>query len=194
MEDRLLSITEVSRYLNIPKSTIYKLAEKRELPSCKIGKQLRFRKSSIDKWLTEKENKTAKFSNRKTPNILLIDDDTLILKSVTRLLTSHGYTVETTESGEEALEKVQVKRFDLIIADVRMPGIDGIETIRRIRDINNKLNQPHIPEIIITGFMDVEAQHKAQELGISDYIHKPFATVDFIETIARKFSQTLGPN
>lgn len=71
-----------------------------------------------------------------------------------------------------------------------MPGIDGIETIKQIRDINHNLNQPKIPEIIITGFMDTEAQQKAKELGINDYIYKPFVTVDFMETIARKF----GPN
>jgi excisionase family DNA binding protein len=189
-DDRFLSTDEVVEYLKIPKSTIYKLTERDDLPSCKIGKQLRFRKSSLDKWLAEKEKKNIKPANVQSPNILLIDDDNLILKSVTRLLTSHGHTVDAAESGEEALAKVQAKKYDLVIADVRMPGIDGIETIKRIREINFKLNQPNIPEIIITGFMDIEAQQKAQEVGISDYIYKPFVTTDFMETIARKF----GPN
>lgn len=186
-DDKFLTIDEVVAYLNIPKSTIYKLSERNNLPSCKIGKQLRFKKSSLDEWLADKENKGMKKFSKRAPNILLIDDDKLILKSITRLLTAQGYSVEVTESGQEALERVQAKRFDLVISDVRMPGMDGIETIRRIRDITNKLNQPPIPEIIITGFIDVEAQKQAQDLGIIDFIHKPFATIDFIEAIARKF-------
>lgn len=186
MEDNFFTIDEVSKYLKIPKSTLYKLAERKDLPSCKIGKQLRFRKSSIDTWLTEKENNIEKSPTQKARQILLIDDDKLVLKAITRFLEVHGYMVVPTESGEEALEKLQISQFDLIVTDVRMPGIDGIETIKQIRAFNQQYNKPTIPEVIITGFMDTDAKKQAEELGIDDYIYKPFATTDFIQVVEKK--------
>lgn len=196
MEDKFFTLNEVTKYLKIPRSTIYKLSQKGEIPSCKIGKQLRFRKFSIDNWVNAKEGKAVvdfKGVNRGRKSILLIEDDEIVLKSVAKFLKSNNYDVELTRSGEEALEKVQNKRFDLAVADVRMPGIDGIETIKRIREVNQRLNHPAIPEVIITGFMDTEAQKQAQDLGITDYIYKPFATTEFIEIIARKVGQAAGP-
>jgi excisionase family DNA binding protein len=98
MDDKFFTINEVSQYLKIPKSTIYKLSQKGEIPSIKIGKQIRFRKSSLDKWLTEKESKTAVLSNKKKHQILLIDDDRLVLTAIARLLTANGYIVEPTKA------------------------------------------------------------------------------------------------
>lgn len=187
MEDRLFTLGEFSKYLKISKSTIYKLAEWGQMPCCKVGKQLRFRRSSIDKWLSEKEAAySAKMALRNSDRILVVDDDALVLNSIARFLKIHGFAVETAESGEDALEKVKRMKFNLVIADVRMPGIDGIETVRRIREYNHSHNRPDVPEIVITGFADPESQRKAEELGIVDYIYKPFATADFIKTIKEK--------
>lgn len=188
MDDRFFTIDEVAKYLKIPKSTLYKLSEKGKIPSVKIGKQLRFRKSSLNQWLSEKENQSDKDINAKAKNILLVDDDTLVLKTVGKLLRMHGYNVEPAESGEEALKKVGNCGFDLIIADVRMPGIDGIQTIQEIRQLQLSQNRSSIPEIIITGYMDTQKQQEAERLGITDYIYKPFATVDFIRTVKEKFA------
>lgn len=189
MEEKLFSIDEVSRYLKIPKSTLYKLSEKGLMPSCKIGKQLRFRKSSLDGWITEKESVSTSQTlepGKKAKAILLIDDDNLVLKTLTRFLNARGYQTESAESGEEALEKAEKLNFDLIIADVRMAGINGIETIKKIRELNTKRNRPNIPEIIITGYMDGEAEREAGRLGNVDYVYKPFAISDFIKTVQRK--------
>ncbi|MBU1084806.1 response regulator [Patescibacteria group bacterium] len=199
MEDKFLNIDEVSKYLNIPKSTIYKLSQKNKIPSCKIGKQLRFRKSSLDRWVGEKEVgvtgqtdvtsaliKENKVAGLKPRHILLIDDDTLVLKTVSKFLQSHGHDVTTAKNGEEALGKVGNLNFDLIIADIKMPGIDGIETIRRIRELSENYNKPRIPEILITGYIDTEAERRAEKLGITDYVYKPFATTDFIDKVKKR--------
>lgn len=184
-EEKFFTIYEVSNYLKIPKSTIYKLSQSGRLPSCKIGKQLRFKKSSIDKWLHEQETRATKEKTVYARSILLIDDDKLVLKALSRFLHMHGYNVEPAESGEEALEKITKHhiKIDLVITDIRMPGIDGIETIKRLREFHHKHHSRSVPEIVITGFMDQEAELEAEKLGIRDYIYKPFVTTEFIKTI-----------
>lgn len=195
MEDKLFTLMEISKYLKISKSTIYKLAEWGQMPCCKVGKQLRFRKSSIDQWFSEKEAAYAvKMASRNSKRILVVDDDALVLNSIARFLRVHGFAVETAENGEAALEKVKRIKFDLVITDVRMPGIDGIETVRKIREYNRSHNRPSLSEIIVTGFADPESQGKAKELGITDYIYKPFVTSDFMKTIKEKLEYSPSEN
>jgi CheY-like chemotaxis protein len=69
-----------------------------------------------------------------------------------------------------------------------MPGINGIEAIKKIRELRNKNKKPHIPEIVITGYADPEIEKEAEKLKITDYIYKPFATGDFIKTIETKLN------
>jgi len=195
--DKLFTIDEVVKYLGIPKSTIYKLSQKGNLPSCKIGKQLRFRKSSLDQWMSEKEgtaetlspiiaNTPDKAVQKKAHHILLIDDDKLVLRAITKFLVSTGYNVESANSAEEALQKIKDLKLDLVITDVKMPGVDGIETIKKIRAFYKNSDKPSIPEIIITGYMDADAEKEAKELGIKDYVYKPFAINDFIKVIEKR--------
>ena len=194
MQDDFLTLNEVAKYLKIPKSTIYKLSQKGQLPSSKVGKQLRFRKASLDKWLSDKEGGSA-FKREgyagKKKCILLIDDDRLVLKSISRFLNMHGYTLIVAQNGREALEKIKKECCDLIITDIRMPEMDGIETIKKIRELSRRDKRPRAREIIITGFADTAAQQAAEELGIKDYIYKPFSTADFLETIERNLAPGL---
>jgi len=187
MDDKLFTIDEVSAYLNIPKSTIYKLSQTSKIPSIKIGKQLRFRESSIDNWLSHNESGSINKDKPATKkHILLIDDDQLVLKTLANFLRPHGYNVEPVESGEEALKKASTSHFNLIITDIRMPGIDGIETIKRLRELNQKQNKLMTPEIIITGYADTEKEKEAERLGIKDYIYKPFMTNEFISKVEKR--------
>jgi CheY-like chemotaxis protein len=94
------------------------------------------------------------------------------------------------ESGQEALEKIKDAAFDLVITDIRMPGLDGIETIKRIREFNMDSNRPQAPEIIITGYTDPAVELKAAELGITDYVYKPFLNSEFMDIVNRK-AQTI---
>lgn len=118
--------------------------------------------------------------------ILVIDDDQLVIRSVERYLKTRGYDVETARSGYEALEKAKISVFDLIISDIRMPGMDGFETLKRIRESNLKHNKERMPAIIITGYAgDVDIYKKAGELGIVECIYKPFELEEFIAVIRR---------
>ncbi len=118
--------------------------------------------------------------------ILLIDDDRLVVKSIERYLKTYGYDVETVQSGREALEKAEKSEFDLIISDIRMPEMDGVETLRRIRELSLQHNKQKTPAIVITGYAGGdEVYRKAGELGIADCVYKPFELDEFIEVIKR---------
>ena len=117
-------------------------------------------------------------------NILIIDDEELITKSLLKFLNKEGYAATVARSGQEALEKIKKSGFDLIISDVRMPGMDGIETIRQIRAYLKKSNIKSIPEIFITGYADKEKYEIAMlELKVKEYIYKPFEREEFLKIV-----------
>ncbi len=118
-------------------------------------------------------------------NILVIDDEGLVTKSLRKLLTREGYNAVVATNDLEAIEKVKGLSFDLIVCDVRMPQLDGIETIERLRQIQKELGRKPAPEILITGYADQEKYGKALELGVTDYIFKPFDTTQFLEALKR---------
>lgn len=107
-------------------------------------------------------------------NILLIDDDELVTGSLKLFLKSEGYNVTTARSGSEANKKVKEADFNLIISDVRMPGMDGIETIKNIRNYLKGANKNTIPEILITGYADNEKYKEGVALNVTNYLYKPF--------------------
>ena len=117
--------------------------------------------------------------------ILVIDDEELITKSLLKLLNSQGYITAVVRNGKEALNKVKEIDFDLIICDVRMPEMGGIETVEEIRAHLKKSNKKSIPEILITGYADLEKYQKAIELKVADYIYKPFDTTEFLRVVKK---------
>jgi len=117
--------------------------------------------------------------------ILVVDDEELITKSLLRLLSKEGYNTTVVKSGKEAIDDVKKSDFDLIICDVRMPEMDGIETIKEIRTHLKKTNKKQIPEILITGYADKEKYEAALDLKIADYLYKPFDTTDFLKIVKR---------
>ncbi len=119
-----------------------------------------------------------------TKNILVIDDDPQVLMSVSKLLTKAGYFVTTASNSKEAFEKVEQSDFDLVIADIRMPDLDGIETIKKIKEIRNSKNKPHIPVVFITGYSDVEAIGRAKQLG--EVVLKPFDLEDLLGRVRQQ--------
>lgn len=125
--------------------------------------------------------------------ILVIDDDPLIIKTLNRYLKSAGYNIETAQSGKEALEKTEKSDFDLIISDIRMPGMDGIETLRRIRESGQQHSRDKAPAIVITGYAGGDdVYRKSEELGIVEWIYKPFELEEFIGSI-RKYLRIEEP-
>jgi len=118
-------------------------------------------------------------------NILIIDDEELITKSLLKFLNKEGYEAAIAKSGAEALEKVKKTDFDLIISDVRMPEMDGIETIKQIRGYLEKANKKPVPEVLITGYADVDKYQAAMQLEVADYLYKPFDNNDFLKIIKK---------
>jgi CheY-like chemotaxis protein len=117
--------------------------------------------------------------------ILVIDDEELVTKSLLKLLNNEGYNATVVRSGGEAIEKVKESDFDLIICDVRMPEMDGIETIRQIRAYSEKQNKKHIPEVLITGYADADKYETAMDLEVTDYLSKPFDNAEFLRIVKK---------
>ncbi|TAK32631.1 MAG: response regulator transcription factor [Chloroflexota bacterium] len=101
--------------------------------------------------------------------ILLVDDDPEILKLLRRGLGLEGYSLFLSESGEEALEKLRCQPVDLVVLDLTLPGIDGLETCRRLRAFSD------VPVLILTARRTVPDRVAGFESGADDYLIKPFA-------------------
>lgn len=112
--------------------------------------------------------------------IHIIDDEPIIHEVLGELLTSEGYTVESSPGGVEALEKYAAQQFDLVLLDLLMPGMDGIEVLSHI-----KKKDPRAVVIIVTAYASVESALAAMKSGAFDYIQKPFKHDELILTIQR---------
>lgn len=104
------------------------------------------------------------------PSILIVDDEPSILQSLSGLLSDEGFYVLTAPNGYEALKTIEAESPDLVLLDIWMPGIDGIETLKEI-----KKNNSHIQVIVITGHGSIETAVKATKLGAFDLIEKPLS-------------------
>jgi DNA-binding NtrC family response regulator len=103
------------------------------------------------------------------PRILLIDDDAAVRESMSRTLRSAGYTVQSAASGEEGLAAARAGSFDVILSDMRMSGISGLDVLRKLRDA-----RVDSVFIIMTGFGTVDTAVEAMKLGAVDFVQKPF--------------------
>ena len=116
-----------------------------------------------------------------TRQILVVDDDERVRTLVQEgLLTERGWDVATASDGEEALQKIRAQSFDLVITDLRMPGMHGLELIRHIRDIS-----PATQIVLLTAYGSEAVEHRAAELSVHDYLIKP-VPIPEIRRIARE--------
>jgi len=101
--------------------------------------------------------------------ILVVDDEAPVREVLAEYFATEGYTVQTAGSGAEALTAVRDGRADLVLLDVRMPGLDGVQVLRRIREFDG-----HVPVIMVTANEDVALAKETLKLGAFDYVAKPF--------------------
>ena len=114
------------------------------------------------------------------PRILIVDDEVIVCESGERILVEEGYTVDIALSGKEALQKMREHPYDVVITDLKMPGIDGMEVLKTVRkEFADTL------VIMITGYSTVETAVEAMKMGAFDYIPKPF-TPDEVAVVVRK--------
>ncbi|MBI5026861.1 MAG: sigma-54-dependent Fis family transcriptional regulator [Nitrospirae bacterium] len=114
------------------------------------------------------------------PRILVIDDEAIVRVSCQRALAPEGYDVEATSRGDEALKLLEEENFDIVLTDLKMPDMDGIEVLKKIKE-----SWPQLVVIIITGYGTVSTAVQAIKLGAFDYIEKPFTPDDIIAVVKR---------
>ncbi|HFE53291.1 MAG TPA: sigma-54-dependent Fis family transcriptional regulator [Bacteroidetes bacterium] len=100
--------------------------------------------------------------------VLVVDDEEDILQLFTELLQRWGYEAVTARNGVEALDKFRTQQIDLIVSDLKMPEMDGLELLQRIRSIDSR-----VPVLVLTGYPTVETAVKAIQEGAFDYLMKP---------------------
>lgn len=116
----------------------------------------------------------------KASHILVIDDEEVICSLLTDVLTEAGHKVVAVASAEEALEKVKDSAFEVVITDLMMPGMNGIEILRKVKKMNSDISV-----IIITGYATVETAVEAMKEGAYDYLSKPFNLAEIKITVDR---------
>ncbi len=120
-------------------------------------------------------------------HILIVDDDPAILRLLSTNLKARGYEVTAATNGEESMEAVQSDFIDLIILDIMMPKVDGVEVCRRIREWSD------IPIIIVSARGDEKDKVKCLELGADDYLTKPFGIAELMARIKTTFRHRGDP-
>ncbi len=120
--------------------------------------------------------------------ILVIDDEEIIRESCRRVLEPAGYKVETAISGGEGLQMLQTGVVDLVLTDLKMPDIDGIGVLIKIKE-----KWPDTEVIIMTGYGTVKTAVKAMKMGVFDYIEKPFSPDDLLALVARALNRQKLP-
>ena len=116
----------------------------------------------------------------KDKSVLIVDDEKNILLTLSQSLEALQLETDTAANGEEALAKLKEKEFGLILLDIRMPGMDGMEVLRRVREI-----RPDIRIIMITAYGTIELAVEAMKLGAVDFIQKPFSPEEIRELVSR---------
>jgi DNA-binding response OmpR family regulator len=118
------------------------------------------------------------------PKLLLVDDEEMFLEYLSKRLINHAYDVTPCLLGEEALEKVRDDHFDVVILDVLMPGIDGIETLCEIKKL-----KPLTEVILLTGRASLESGIEGMRLGAFDYLRKPCDTEELVSKIEQAYER-----
>jgi excisionase family DNA binding protein len=182
-DDTFLTTEEVLEYLNVNLRTVYRLIKAGSIPAIRVGRQWRFRKRDLDKWLDSQRISDGKAAETTPPRsrILLVDDEESIRKLLSRMLES-AYDVEVAPDGETAMRLLREPdaHYDLLISDLNMPGIDGLMLIREAQRID-----PTLPAIVITGYSSESSAIAALNLGVAGYLTKPFGTTQVLAAAAK---------
>lgn len=156
----VLTIRDVAAYLKLPVSTAYRLAERRELPGHKVGRQWRFHRSILDDWFRQGATTLP-------ATLLVVDDEDFVRQFLVSALQAPQRHILMAASGKEALEIAESTDLDLALLDLLMPGMTGVETFERLR-----LLRPELPVIIVTGYPDSDLVAQALKIGPFTLVNK----------------------
>ena len=167
----LMTIKDTANYLRMSTSTVYKLVEKGRIPAAKVGGAWRFRKDVLDDWLISQ-------SVEYTRTVLIVDDDARVLDVIRDIVIERGYQVVTAENGERAIEEIERQHFDLVLLDLVLPGLSGIEVLRKL-----KAEDDEVMVVIVTGYGDYPIALDAMSLGPLLVVRKPFLENDIAHVL-----------
>ena len=193
MDESFLTTEEVLDYLQVNLRTVYRLIKAGKIPAVRVGRQWRFRKRDIDAWLESQRPRavrpTSSARSAATPpagraRVLVVDDEATIRDLLSKTLALAEYDVDLAPDGRAALERLRIIPYDLLITDLKMPGVDGLAVIREARRL-----KADIPVIIITGFSTEASAIEAVNLGVSGYLTKPFRVPRVLAVAAKALGE-----
>lgn len=120
----------------------------------------------------------------KSGKILVLDDEQIVLDSVTRILEEENFEVKTCRKGQEAVEMLKEGGFDILITDLKMPGMDGLQAMEAMTEVD-----PDLSMIMFTAYSTVDSAVKAMKLGAVDYIRKPFTPDQLVDLVKKVMEQ-----
>jgi excisionase family DNA binding protein len=193
MEESFLTTEEVLEYLQVNLRTVYRLIKAGKIPAVRVGRQWRFRKRDIDAWLESQRPRNVRPVTAPArvptpaagrPRVLVVDDEASIRDLLSKTLALAEYDVDLAPDGRTALERLRIIPYDLLITDLKMPGVDGLTVIREARRL-----KADIPVIIITGFSTEASAIEAVNLGVSGYLTKPFRVPRVLAAAAKALGE-----
>jgi excisionase family DNA binding protein len=193
-DDVFLTTEEVLEYLQVNLRTVYRLIKAGKIPAVRVGRQWRFRKADIDAWLESQRPRAARPTTSTAtrplppagrPRILVVDDEESIRELLSKTLALADYEIDLAPDGRTALDRLRLFQYDLLITDLRMPGVDGLTVIREARRLKADL-----PVIIITGYSSEASAIEAVNLGVQGYLTKPFRVPRVLAAAAKALGET----
>ncbi|HKW02035.1 MAG TPA: response regulator [Vicinamibacterales bacterium] len=190
-DEEYLTTEEVLEYLHLTRRTVYRLVKAGKIPANRIGHQYRYRRRDIQTWLTANRRilRHAGLEGSDRPRVLVVDDEESVRNLVARTLEKEC-EVETVADGPAAVDRLQAAEYDLLITDLRMPGMDGLSVIRQIRQIRQGFG---LPVIVLTGFSTEANAIEALNLGVTGYLTKPFRLERMIEMAHKAVGLPIEP-
>jgi excisionase family DNA binding protein len=194
IDETFLTTEEVLEYLQVNLRTVYRLIKAGKIPAVRVGRQWRFRKRDIDAWLDSQRPRggarpaaptpARADSGISRPRILVVDDEASIRDLLAKTLALAEYDVDVAADGRSALERMRLYPYDLLIADLRMPGMDGLAVIREA-----KRYKADLPVLIITGYSTESSAIEAVNLGVAGYLTKPFRVPQVLAAAAKALGE-----
>jgi excisionase family DNA binding protein len=185
--DLFLTTDQVLEQLQLDRQAVYRLIKAGEITAVRVGRQWLFRRSDVDAWRNaalERPPEAGEDRVAARPRILVVDDEDTVRDLIARALLGAGYDVAVATNGPAALERLAESGTDLLITDLRMPGMDGLSLIREARK-----TAPGLPVIVITGFSTEETAADAVALGVAGYLTKPFRLSRILAATARALGE-----
>lgn len=195
IDDAFLTTEEVLEYLQVNLRTVYRLIKAGKIPAVRVGRQWRFRKRDIDAWLETQRPRSRRGSTAARlavppdgrARVLVVDDEQPIRDLLSRTLALAEYEVDLAPDGRTAVDRMRIIPYDLLITDLRMPGVDGLTVIREARRLKSDISV-----IIVTGYSTEASAIEAINLGVQGYLTKPFRVPRILHAAARALGEVVS--